>query len=167
MVRERGKYPFLGTRVIERKNEDGSPVYGKYNWMTTAQVDEECQNFAKGLLTMGLCPQVQGENRNWNFLGIWAKNRWEWTASLLATMHYSITTVGFYDAMGVEQVEYILNQTEMTTVVCARAYAEKIITMKSEGMAQFITDLILMEGEPFEDLLVRASDQGIRLHGWT
>lgn len=38
----------------------------------------------------------------WRFLGIWAKNRWEWTVSLLAAMHYKITGVGFYDAMSTE-----------------------------------------------------------------
>lgn len=80
-------------------------------------------------------------------MGIWAKNRWEWTCSLLASMHYAITTVGFYDAMGIEQVEYILNQTEMTTIVCAAQYAEKLIKMKADGMATHVTDLVLMEGE--------------------
>jgi len=70
-----------------------------------------CQNFAKGLLCKGLCPPTEGEDpsKQWHFLGIWAKNRWEWTVSLLACMHYGITTVGFYDAMGVDQVEFILN----------------------------------------------------------
>lgn len=67
------------------------------------------QKFAKALYAMNLCPAIEGENRQWNFLGIWAKNRWEWTASLLASMHLKITTVGFYDAMGIEQVKYILD----------------------------------------------------------
>ena len=57
-----------------------------------------------------LCPMIEGENgAPMNFLGIWSKNRWEWTVSLIAAMHYGITIVGFYDAMGVEQVEFILN----------------------------------------------------------
>jgi long-subunit acyl-CoA synthetase (AMP-forming) len=65
-------------------------------------------------------------------------------------MHYAITTVGFYDAMGVEQVDYILNQTELTTIVCAGQYAEKLIKMKSKSMASKVTALILMDGETIE-----------------
>ena len=41
---------------------------------------------------------VDGEGKKWRFMGVWAKNRWEWTNTLLACMHYNVTTVGFYDA---------------------------------------------------------------------
>ena len=77
--------------------------------MTTAEVDQKAQNFAKNVKKLNLAPPVEGEGRTWNFLGIWSKNRWEWTVALLANMHYKVTTVGFYDAMGAEQVDYILN----------------------------------------------------------
>ena len=84
-------------------------------------------------------PEIDGEGKKWRFLGIWAKNRWEWTVSLLACMHLDATVVGFYDAMGVEQVDYILNQTQMTTIVCSKDYAEKIAKMRSEGGASQVT----------------------------
>lgn len=71
------------------------------------------RNFAKGMMKYNLCPEIEGEGKQWRFLGIWTKNRWEWTASLIASMFYSVTTVGFYDAMSAEQVDYIINQTEM------------------------------------------------------
>ena len=60
------------------------------------------QSFAKGLMVLDLCPKVEGDGRDWRFLGIWSKNRWEWTTTLLATMHYKITAVGFFDAMSNE-----------------------------------------------------------------
>lgn len=60
-------------------------------------------------MALDLCPQIEGEDKLWRFLGIWAKNREEWTTSLLAAMHYKITAVGFFDAMSSEQVEFILN----------------------------------------------------------
>jgi len=50
-------------------------------------------------------------------------------------MHYKITTVGFYDAMGTSAVEFILNQTEMTTIICSGFYVGKLVQMKSDGMA--------------------------------
>ena len=81
-------------------------------------------------MKMGLCPDIEGEGKNWKFLGVWMKNRAEWTLSLLGCMYNSITTVGFFDAMSVEQVDFILNQTEMTTLVVTPDYAKKIIAMK-------------------------------------
>ena len=73
-----------------------------YDLMTMKQVDEEVQKFAKSMMKLNLCPKVQGKERDWNFLSIWSKNRWEWTVTLLACMHYNVTTVGFYDAIGAE-----------------------------------------------------------------
>ena len=81
-------------------------------------------------MNLNLCPETTGEDKQWKFLGIWLKNRWEWSASLIAAMHYSITAVGFYDAMSAEQVDFILNQTELKTLVVDENYAGKIVKMK-------------------------------------
>ena len=66
--------------------------------MSFADVKRTNESFAKGMMQMGLCPDVDGEGKKWRFMGVWAKNRWEWTNTLLACMHYNVTTVGFYDA---------------------------------------------------------------------
>ena len=84
-------------------------------------------------MTQNLCPEVGDEG--FKFCGIWSKNRWEWITTLLACMHYKITVVGFYDAMGTSSVEFILNQTEMTSIICSGEYIEKIVNMKKDGMA--------------------------------
>ena len=47
-------------------------------------------------------------------------------------MHYKITAVGFYESMGPEQVQYILNQTEMTSIFVAKAYIDKILEYKRD-----------------------------------
>ncbi len=65
-----------------------------------------------------LIPEVSdGGDQTFRFCGIWSKNRWEWMTTLLACMHYKATVVGFFDAMGTVSVEYILNQTEMSTIM--------------------------------------------------
>jgi len=96
-------------------------------------------------MNLELCPDIEGEGKQWKFLGIWAKNRKEWTVSLLATMHYNITAVGFFDAMSSEQVEFIFNQTEMTSVVCTADYAKKIVAMKDQEQAAHIANLVIMD----------------------
>lgn len=48
-------------------------------------------------------------------------------------MHYNITNVGFYDAMSVNAVDYIMNQTELTTIFCEGVLVKKIVGMKNKG----------------------------------
>ena len=57
-------------------------------------------------------------------------------------MRYNITAVGFFDAMGAAQMDFILNQTEMTTVVCAAEYIPKFIQMKSDGLAGTVKNIV-------------------------
>ena len=139
--------PFLGTRYkIDADAAKGSPnygAYGPYQWKTYGEVSEAKSNLAKGLMTLDACPEVGDEG--FRFCGIWAKNRWEWMTTLLACMHYKITVVGFYDAMGVSSVEFILNQTEMSSIICSSEYCEKIYNMKKDGMAQYIKCLVVLD----------------------
>ena len=44
---------------------------------------------------------TSGDGRDWRFIGIWSKNRWEWLASHIANMYFTYTTIGFFDSMGV------------------------------------------------------------------
>ena len=128
-VQRHGDSKFLGTRA-KLADFNGKPAFGEYEWKTFNEVDRITESFSKGLVNMNLCPEIEGEGKQWKFLGIWLKNRWEWSASLIACMHYSITAVGFYDAMSVEQVDFILNQTELQTLVVSPDYADKIVKMK-------------------------------------
>ena len=93
------------------------------------------------------------------------KNRWEWTTSLLSAMHFSITAVGFYDAMSLEQVDFILNQTEMKTMVVTPDYAQKIVGMKKQGKASNI-DALIVSGECSADLLTAASEISLNIHSF-
>ena len=123
------------------------------------------ESLAKGLKVLDLCPPIQAEGKDWYFLGIWAKNCPDWTISLLACMYYKITTVGFYDAMSKEQVDFIFNQTRMTTVVVTTDYAQKIIDMKKNGMAQNITGLIVCgDDSKVPSLTAGANETGIEIH---
>jgi hypothetical protein len=45
-------------------------------------------------------------------------------------MHYNITNVGFYDAMSVNAVDFIMKQTELTTIFCEGGLVKKIVGMK-------------------------------------
>lgn len=78
-------------------------------------------------------------------MGTWARNRQEWLTTLLAGMHYNITNVGFYDAMSVNAVDYILNQTKIETICCEGALVKKITDMKKSGLAASLKTLVLFD----------------------
>jgi len=117
-------------------------------------------------MQLELCPFVEGEGKQWRFIGIWAKNRWEWTNTLLAAMHFSVTAVGFYDAMAVEQVDYIVRQTELSSIVCTPDYAGKLIGMKKGGMVPSLNSLIVI-GVVDPALLQAAQAQSLYVHTYS
>ena len=58
---------------------------------------------------LNLVTKSEGDGKSWSFVGIWSKNRPEWLTTHIANMYYSHTSIGFFDAMGPEQVDYITN----------------------------------------------------------
>ena len=51
------------------------------------------------------------------FMGIYAKNREEWLVTSFGCQMDSITIVTLYDTLGMKSIEYIFNQTELSTIV--------------------------------------------------
>lgn len=78
-------------------------------------------------------------------------------------MHYRMTVVGFYDAMGSVSVEFILNQTEMQTIICSGEYIKRIVDMRKDGMAGHIKALVTMDDIPAE-LIEQASQLEVTIH---
>jgi long-subunit acyl-CoA synthetase (AMP-forming) len=60
-------------------------------------------------------------------------------------MHYKITNVGFYDAMSVKAVDYIMNQTKITTIFCEGGLVKKIIQMKKDGLSGSLVNLVVYD----------------------
>ena len=82
-----------------------------------------------------------GDNK-WRFVGIWSKNRWEWLATHLANQYFSHTTIGFFDSMGPETVDYILGQTELTSVFVAKEYVQKLLDMRAKNLGAKIKNIV-------------------------
>lgn len=53
-------------------------------------------------------PEIEGEGQMWKFMGVYAKNREEWTLSDMACMRQSGTTIAFYDTLGAAAVEFVI-----------------------------------------------------------
>ena len=106
--------------------------------MTYKELETVSQNLARGMKQLKLVTEVEGDGKKWGFVGIWSKNRWEYLATHVANMYYSQTTIGFFDSMGVQAVDYILKQTELNCIFATSDYVAKIVQMKKDSLATSI-----------------------------
>lgn len=136
----------MGTRpLLPERDAQGKAQYGAYVWKTYTEVNKLVEDFAQGMMHLDLCPEVEAEGKIWRFIGVWAKNRWEWTNTLFAAMHHKTTTVGFYDAQSQEQVDFIIKQTELKTVICSENYANRLVKMRGLGMIPDVKTVVIMD----------------------
>ena len=98
--------------------------------MTLHEVSEKAQEIASGCKALDLVPEVEAEGLTWRFIGIQSKNRKEWVMQHIANFHMGVTTVGLYDTLGDEALKYVINQTELTTILCSDDLVDKILAMK-------------------------------------
>jgi long-chain acyl-CoA synthetase len=94
---------------------------------------------------MNLVTETEGDDHKWKFVGVWSKNRAEWLMCHIANMYYNQTTIGFFDSMGVQAVDYILEQTELSCIFSTADYISKVIQMKKEKIARTIQYLVCFD----------------------
>ncbi|HEX4701995.1 MAG TPA: AMP-binding protein, partial [Pseudonocardiaceae bacterium] len=110
---------------------------------------------ALGLLELGV--------RKGDRVGIWSPNRGEWTLVQYATAKIGAILVNINPAYRVHELEYVLNQAGIRTLVSAREfktsnYAEMITEVQPRCPA--IVDIILLDSPEWDALLAtgRAAD---------
>ncbi|XP_037972820.1 long-chain-fatty-acid--CoA ligase 5 isoform X2 [Plutella xylostella] len=102
-VRESNNGPCLGWREGPNK---------PYVWQNYNETLLRAKNFGSGLICLGLHP---GQN---TFIGIYSQNCPEWIMTEQAAYCYSMVIVPLYDTLGANACAFIVNQTEMSVVVC-------------------------------------------------
>lgn len=83
-----------------------------YVWQTYNETLLRAKNFGSGLICQGLVP---GQN---TFVGIYSQNCPEWVMTEQAAYCYSMVIVPLYDTLGANACAFIVNQTEMSVVIC-------------------------------------------------
>jgi len=99
---------------------------------------------------LNLSPDTSGENKIWNFMGIFSKNREEWAMMDLACMRSCITIVPFYDSLGKEALSLVINQTELTTMCIEKISLDLLLKLK-ETSCDKLQNLILFDRFTDED----------------
>lgn len=106
-------------------------------------MNELATSFGSGVFDM--CPGHHVDGDTFRFIGINAKNREEWLVCDVASVLYNLTIVPFYDSLGPDSATYILNQTELETVLVSEDLVPKYIELKRSGEAGNLRNIIQME----------------------
>ena len=63
-------------------------------------------------------------------MGIFGKNREEWTVVDLACMRNSVTIVPFFDSLGPDALAFVINQTQLTTMCIEKNQFDHLLKLK-------------------------------------
>uniref|UniRef100_A0A3P8XFS1 Arachidonate--CoA ligase n=1 Tax=Esox lucius TaxID=8010 RepID=A0A3P8XFS1_ESOLU len=127
-----------------------------YEWLSYQEVADSAECIGSALLHRG---HSQTGDKH---IGIFAQNRPEWTISELACYTYSLVCVPLYDTLGLEAIEYIINQAAISTVICDMGDKARLIVDCVSGKEHTLKTIMLIE--PFdEDLVACAKQCGIEI----
>uniref|UniRef100_A0AAQ4RV83 Long-chain-fatty-acid--CoA ligase n=1 Tax=Gasterosteus aculeatus aculeatus TaxID=481459 RepID=A0AAQ4RV83_GASAC len=141
-LRVSGNGPCLGYR------KPGMP----YQWLHYKQVSDRAEHLGSGLLQKGLKPNSD------SFIGIFAQNRPEWIIGELACYTYSMVAVPLYDTLGPDALVFIIDQAEISTVLCDnQSKVETLLQTREAGQTPALKTIVVMD--PFGSELV---ERGIR-----
>ncbi|PVV00342.1 hypothetical protein BB560_005282 [Smittium megazygosporum] len=112
--------PYLGRRPFD----PATGTFGPYVFQTYGQVAERVQNLASGIIHIHqkALPEEQRQQaqsqRNFP-IAIYSINRPEWAIAERACFTQSLYSVSLYDTLGDSSVEYILNHSESSIIICS------------------------------------------------
>ena len=120
---------FLGTR-----NEHGLYVFKTYQ-----EIYDWALYIGSGLINLDMVPVIsEFKDYNLKFVGIFSKNREEYTITDLACILFGFTSIPFYDTLGTESLEFILNQTNLITIFCSKETIESLKNLENLGKLKYI-----------------------------
>ncbi|KAI7868627.1 hypothetical protein BDF14DRAFT_1792338 [Spinellus fusiger] len=115
----------LGTRKTDLK----TGIAGPYEWQTYRQVSHRIDNFGSGL--MNTINHTLKDTRTKGIpIAIWSTNRPEWTITDMACAAYGLTIVALYDTLGPDTVEFVINHSNIETVVCSGDHVADILKQR-------------------------------------
>lgn len=127
-----------------------------YTWINYRQFIKRAEDFASGLLKIGL---KQGQS---SYVGIYASNCIEYVVTQHGCWSQSIIIIPLYDTLGAEASSFIIKQAEIETVICdTEDKVKRLISKRNE-----ITTLkhIIMINDVSKETIQLAKDEGIKIH---
>lgn len=91
-----------------------------------------------------------------SFIGICSENRKEWLISDMACTFNRFTSIGLH-SWPIQDIEYIIKETEMSCIICSKQYLDKFIKMKEKY--SFINYILIMDDSKIKENDIISFDQ--------
>ena len=140
--------PCLGRRLKIGENEKGEPIFEKkYTYFTYKDVHEMCKQFAKNLHEKKeeLIHKDSYKDKEFNLVGIFAKNCTEWVISDMGCQMDSVTTATLYATLGQEAFKYICDQTQIKTIMVSPDLVDMLCKLKLKYDLKRLSTAILFD----------------------
>jgi long-chain acyl-CoA synthetase len=144
--------PALGT--IIRKEQGAASI----DYVTYGAAIGQAREVGSGIIAEGLFSEPEGERLR--TLGIFSKNRVEWTVVDMAACLFGLTTVPIYDTLGDENITYVLQHAQLTACFVDNSAIKALIKCKDLAKA---TRLICFDAFSEEEAEI-LSQRGIPPH---
>ena len=89
--------------------------------------------------------ETECNGNSYKFVGIYAKNREEYLISEIAGHYLGATIVPLYDTLGLEGLEYIINETQLKILFTSAEGLSKIYKMENHGILSLLEEIIVYE----------------------
>lgn len=93
------------------------------------------------------------------FVGIFSRNKVEWTLTDVACSIYGIVTIPIYDTLGDENISYVLNHTNLTTCFVNDKSVSALI--KTKDLAK-LTTLIAFD-QISKEAIEKMAERGVKI----
>ena len=127
---------------ITNHSSSGSQVLRKYTYTT---LQKAAKAYSHVLELKKLYTEIELDSKTWRFVGIYSRNTPSWLLTYLGHMYNDITTVSIYDTFGVDGLEYILNLTQLKSIVIQSHFLKRITEMHQQGLIKHLQNLIVSD----------------------
>ncbi|XP_074098028.1 long-chain-fatty-acid--CoA ligase 5 isoform X1 [Cotesia typhae] len=124
-----------------------------YQWLNYNETLLRAKNLGSGLLAYGLTPGPQ------TLVGLYSQNSPEWILTEQACYTYSLVVVPLYDTLGPDACAYIINQAEISLVICED---DKKCNLLLDKAPRCLRKLVIVK-ETRPATIQRAKNRGVEL----
>ncbi|OMJ23786.1 Long chain acyl-CoA synthetase 7, peroxisomal [Smittium culicis] len=132
---------------------DDKGNFGPYTWITFKQFQTIFTNFGAGLINSGM---KQGDH-----IGVFSRNNTEWLITEFGSLSYDIYPIPLYDTLGSDAIVHIVNEAELSTIVCTIDRAKFLLTI-ADQINHVAKRLILMD-KISDELIQQGKEKGLEL----
>lgn len=163
------KYGANDTFIVQRKYDSEGNGLDEVTNHSYQKVRTEAEHFGRGLLELDLVPWKQ-EFRNYKlrFLGVYAKNSYNYLIQDFGCIMHNIVSVPIYDTLGEEATIFAFENTLMETLCLTVSHFENMIKFKKTGKLPVLKNFIILDEENLGEGARESAEQaGIKLYTWS